>query len=138
MASAQSAGAAPPDRLAPFAHHYADRHAAAEAWKQAGGKVVGYLCDNVPDELITAAGFFPLRVSGAPGLGSERVRRKIDRLFPPDVPVRPAFVTAMLERLLSGAYDLLDYLIRQLALIRAGSSRDENGLTDLAREFIKG
>ena len=97
--------------LEAFAEAYADRFAAARAWKAGGGQVVGYLCDNVPDELISAAGFFPLRVSGAPDVGGERVRRQVDRLYTPDVTTRPAFATAILEQLLSGAYDLLDYLI---------------------------
>lgn len=33
-------------------------------WKAQGGKVVGWLCDYVPEELIHAAGLLPVRVSG--------------------------------------------------------------------------
>ncbi len=33
-------------------------------WKAHGGKVVGWLCDYVPEELIHAAGLLPVRVSG--------------------------------------------------------------------------
>jgi benzoyl-CoA reductase/2-hydroxyglutaryl-CoA dehydratase subunit BcrC/BadD/HgdB len=97
--------------LEPFARLYADRTAAARAWKAAGGRVVGYLCDNVPTELIEAAGFFPLRVSGDPDVDLSVVREKVDRLYPPDVTARPAFVGALLAQLLSGAYGLADYLI---------------------------
>jgi len=46
--------------------HYDQRDLAARAWKAKGGKVVGYFCDKVPDEMILAAGFFPLRLSGDP------------------------------------------------------------------------
>ena len=33
---------------------YRERDRAARAWKAAGGRVVGYLCDNIPEELILA------------------------------------------------------------------------------------
>jgi benzoyl-CoA reductase subunit C len=35
-------------------------------WKARGGKVVGWLCDYVPEELIHAAGLLPVRVTGVP------------------------------------------------------------------------
>jgi len=31
-------------------------------WKEAGGKIVGYFCTNVPEELILAAGVMPYRI----------------------------------------------------------------------------
>ncbi len=91
--------------------HHADPHKAALAWKAKGGKVVGYLCDNVPDELIAAAGFFPLRISGDPDADGQAVRQYVDTLYPPDVTTRPGFATAMLNRLLDGTYGYLDFLI---------------------------
>lgn len=97
--------------LRPFHDAYRDRTAAARAWKASGGQVVGYLCDNVPEELITAAGFFPLRVAGGAGQDVTPVREHVDRLYPPDVAARPVFVDALLARLLDGTYDVLDYLI---------------------------
>ncbi len=33
-----------------------------KAWKEGGGKIVGYFCTNVPEELIMAAGMLPYRV----------------------------------------------------------------------------
>lgn len=33
-----------------------------EAWKKQGGKVIGYFCSYVPEEIITAAGFLPFRI----------------------------------------------------------------------------
>jgi len=82
---------------------------AARAWKANGGKVVGYLCDNVPDELIDAAGFLPVRVSGAPATSLDPVRRYVDGLFQPTR--RIGFAESMLSRLLDGTYEYLDYLI---------------------------
>ncbi len=35
---------------------------AVGAWKQAGGKVVGYVCTNVPEEILIAAGALPYRL----------------------------------------------------------------------------
>jgi benzoyl-CoA reductase/2-hydroxyglutaryl-CoA dehydratase subunit BcrC/BadD/HgdB len=43
--------------------HYQQRNLAALEWKDKGGEVIGYFCDNVPEEVIMAAGFFPLRIS---------------------------------------------------------------------------
>jgi len=41
------------------------RHDYARSWKQrTGGKVLGYLCTYVPEELIYAAGALPVRVMG--------------------------------------------------------------------------
>ena len=43
----------------------ADRHAYARQWKErTGGKVVGYFCTYVPEELIFAAGILPVRILG--------------------------------------------------------------------------
>ena len=45
--------------------HYHQRDIAAKQWKEKGGQVVGFFCDIVPEEMILASGFFPLRLSGA-------------------------------------------------------------------------
>ena len=87
--------------------HYQQRDMAAREWKKQGGKVVGYFCDNVPDELIVAAGFFPLRISGDPGGDTEMARKH----FLARSRKREDFVHSMLNRLLTGEYDFLDYLI---------------------------
>jgi hypothetical protein len=46
--------------------HYRRRDLTARQWKNNGGQVVGYFCDNVPEEFILTAGLFPLRLSGDP------------------------------------------------------------------------
>ena len=53
--------------------HYGQRDLAARQWKEKGGKVVGYLCDNVPEEFILAAGLFPFRLSGDPQGKTEKI-----------------------------------------------------------------
>ncbi|MBN1383109.1 MAG: 2-hydroxyacyl-CoA dehydratase [Deltaproteobacteria bacterium] len=89
--------------------HYCRRDLAARAWKQKGGKVVGYFCDNVPEELIQAAGFFPYRLSGDP-TGTVEIAEK----YPPTGTMaapREGFVNSMFNRLMTGEYDFLDFLV---------------------------
>jgi len=87
--------------------HYDQRDLAARSWKKDGGKVVGYFCDSVPEEMILAAGFFPIRLSGSPKSGTEMARK----IVIPRFTAREEFVHSMLNMLLTGAYDFLDYLI---------------------------
>jgi hypothetical protein len=54
----QQMRAGEPTALSLLKEHYQHRDRAARGWKEKGGKVVAYLCDNVPEELISAAGFF--------------------------------------------------------------------------------
>ncbi|MFC1533936.1 2-hydroxyacyl-CoA dehydratase subunit D [Thermodesulfobacteriota bacterium] len=88
--------------------HYEQRDLAAREWKQKGGKVVGYFCDNVPEEMILAAGLFPLRLSGDPRGGTEKVGEYTDLGL---LWSREGFAASMLHMLLTGKYDFLDYLV---------------------------
>ena len=83
------------------------RDLAAREWKKKGGKIVGYFCDSVPEEMILAAGFFPVRLSGNPEGGTDVARKHIIPRFA----AREEFVHSILNMLLTGAYDFLDYLI---------------------------
>jgi benzoyl-CoA reductase subunit C len=43
-----------------------NRHAYAKAWKErTGGKVLGYFCTYVPEEILHAAGVLPVRILGS-------------------------------------------------------------------------
>lgn len=84
--------------------HYQQRDLAARKWKENGGKVAGYFCDNVPHEMITAAGFFPFRLSGDPKDSTKLADKYTEPFYQPDV-------RSMLNMLLSGQYDFLDFLI---------------------------
>lgn len=89
---------------------YLGRTAEAQAWKASGGRVVGYVCDNVPVELIRAAGFLPFRLSG----DSSRSREEIARLIAPVHSRRFAgneFVEAIYAGLADGSLGFLDYLV---------------------------
>src|SRR3954470_12006061 len=99
----------PHDALERLRAEYRDQQQAARTWKAAGGTVVVYLCDNVPVELIDAAGFLPVRVTGDPEGSVDAVRRHVDGLFQPTR--RIGFAESMLARLLDGTYEYLDFLI---------------------------
>lgn len=93
--------------------HYRQRDRAARTWKQAGGRVVGYLCDNVPEELILAAGLFPYRLSGHPDAGTEAIRRYVQPFAAPFSARNRGigFSDSLLNMLLDGRFDFLDFLI---------------------------
>ncbi len=84
--------------------HYQKRDQAARDWKKNGGRVVGYFCDTVPDELIMAAGFFPLRLSGDPNSGTEEIDKYLESFY-------EGFVRTSLNMLLTGKYDFVDFLV---------------------------
>ncbi len=86
--------------------HYRQRDLAAREWKKKG-KVVGYFCDSVPEELILAAGFFPIRLYGNPSGKTDVARQRLV----PRHPRREDFVHSMLNMLLTGEYDYLDFLV---------------------------
>lgn len=83
---------------------YAQRDLAARQWREKGGRVAGYFCNSVPEELLAAAGFLPFRLSGDPWSGTETADRYSEPFFQPDV-------RSMLNMLLTGRYDFLNFLI---------------------------
>jgi len=49
-----------------FQQWYLNRHEYAKEWKKrTGGKVVGYLCTYVPEEMLLAANILPVRILGS-------------------------------------------------------------------------
>lgn len=83
---------------------YANRDAAARAWKSAGGRVVGVLGATVPVELITAAGMLPVRLVGDPSLPLDLGRPWIED-------TREGYLKSVFERLLAGDFAHLDLLV---------------------------
>jgi benzoyl-CoA reductase/2-hydroxyglutaryl-CoA dehydratase subunit BcrC/BadD/HgdB len=84
--------------------HYRERSSAAKEWKQHGGKVVGYITHNVPEELITAAGLFPLRMSGNPLEATPVGDETMEYFFDPSV-------RSIYNMLLTDKFDFLDFLV---------------------------
>jgi benzoyl-CoA reductase/2-hydroxyglutaryl-CoA dehydratase subunit BcrC/BadD/HgdB len=83
---------------------YDHREAAPRKWHSEGKKIIAALGCDVPDELVLAAGFMPLRVCAAPGSGMTEADRYLEFSFDP-------VVRAQFERLVNGDYsELADYL----------------------------
>jgi benzoyl-CoA reductase/2-hydroxyglutaryl-CoA dehydratase subunit BcrC/BadD/HgdB len=82
----------------------------AREWSADGGEVVAYMCDNFPHELVAAAGMLPFRLRGEPFAPTPNVARYVapDRSAMVTV---PPFVDAMLEPLVAGDYEFVDYVV---------------------------
>ncbi len=83
---------------------YRDRHAFAKAAKANGRRVVGYLSNTVPVEVILAAGMVPVRVSGFPNDRVDLADRTMERFF-------PGRVRSIYDQVLRGALNFLDLLV---------------------------
>jgi benzoyl-CoA reductase/2-hydroxyglutaryl-CoA dehydratase subunit BcrC/BadD/HgdB len=77
---------------------------AVEAWKQAGGKVMGYFCSTVPEELFTAAGMLPFRMRGTGSTSTELS----DSCFSN---INCSYPRHTMNQALLGEYDFLDGLV---------------------------
>lgn len=86
--------------------YYRYRDLAPRDWKARGRKVVGYICNSVPEELIWAAGMMPVRLAGTPGGDVTDVTDvfNVNRYT-------EGFVNTMLNDIMTGEYDYLDYLV---------------------------
>ena len=74
------------------------------AWKDNGGKVIGFFCSTVPEELFTAAGLLPFRMRGTGSTSTELS----DSFFSP---INCSFPRHTLNQALMGEYDFLDGLV---------------------------
>ncbi|MBN2403173.1 MAG: 2-hydroxyacyl-CoA dehydratase [Spirochaetes bacterium] len=84
--------------------HYENRSMAAMEWKLKGRKVVGYIGDDVPEEMIIAAGFLPVRMCGDPGSDMAEADKFSESFYDPSV-------RSILNMLLTDKYNFLDYII---------------------------
>lgn len=88
-----------------LAKTYAERDRAALEWKARGGQVVGCMGSDVPEELLMAAGFLPVRICGNPDADSTLADRYIERAFDPLI--RSQFA----QMVVYGTYRYLDHLV---------------------------
>jgi benzoyl-CoA reductase/2-hydroxyglutaryl-CoA dehydratase subunit BcrC/BadD/HgdB len=84
--------------------HYQRRERDAKEWKAKGGKVAGYVGVDVPEELLMAAGFLPIRITPDPVGSVELAARYFRPNFNP-------VLMSILNRILDGTYAFLDRLI---------------------------
>jgi len=73
-------------------------------WKKQGGKVMGYLCSTIPEEMFTAAGLLPFRLRGTGSTSTE----KADVYFSS---VNCSFPRHCFNQVLRGEYAFLDGLV---------------------------
>ncbi len=84
-----------------FKEWYDHRHEYARDWKQrTGGKVLGYFCTYMPEELIYAAGVLPVRLLGAHETEDVTERHIVSMYCP--------FCRDVLAQGLQGRYEYLD------------------------------
>lgn len=84
-----------------FADWHKNRHQYAKEWKaKTGGKVVGYFCSYVPEEILYAAGVLPVRIIGSHE-PQDVTQNYIYGMFCP-------FCRDCLAQGLKGRYDYLD------------------------------
>ena len=83
---------------------YRDREQAARAARDGGARVVGYFSNNVPEELILAAGLFPVRLTGDPADTTELGDRYMEEFC--DGAIRSIF-----DRMLRGHFNFADLII---------------------------
>jgi benzoyl-CoA reductase subunit C len=89
------------DAVKKFEEIYENRHEYAKKWKErTGGKVMGYFCTYVPEEILHAAGILPVRI-----LGSHEPQNVTEpHIFGMFCP----FCRDVLAQGLQGRYDYLD------------------------------
>ncbi len=81
------------------------RHDYARNWKsRTGGKVIGYFCNYVPEEIITAAGMLPVRV-----IASQEPPTLAERYMPSGFTC--TFARGCLHSIVKGDYNYLDGLV---------------------------
>lgn len=83
---------------------YENRDKAANQWRAGGGKVVGKMGFDVPDELIIAADMLPIQICADPEKELKETNKYLEFAFEP-------VVRAQFEKLIDGTYaDQIDYL----------------------------
>ena len=87
-----------------FDHAYKYRLQGARQFKAAGGKVAGFVSTAVPVELITAAGMYPVMITGDCNGSTALANEWMEDMFDP-------MARAIFQAALAGELDFLDVLI---------------------------
>src|SRR5580698_5038694 len=89
--------------LAQLAAAYLDRERSARAARRRGQKVIGYVSNNVPAELIWASGAFGVQLTGIPGETPTGDRYMED--------FHEGHIRSLFDRFLAGQFDFADAVI---------------------------
>jgi benzoyl-CoA reductase subunit C len=81
--------------------YFNDRSRRAREWHEAGGKVIGYFCCFVPEEIIAALDMLPFRIQCRPGEPIDQADAYIE-------PMACPFARSCFNLALKGEYDFLD------------------------------
>ncbi len=92
------------DALTRLRAAYDDRTAEARKRKSAGQVVVGYFLNSVPEELILAAGHFPVRLAGDPTRPVPMADRYMEDYFDGEV-------RALFDALIVGEFNFVDLIV---------------------------
>ena len=77
---------------------------ALQSWKEQGGKIAGYFCSYVPDEILTAAGILPFRMRATGNTGTDLADRYLSDC-------NCSFVRNCFNTALRGQYEFLDGVV---------------------------
>lgn len=94
------------DVMEKFKFHYENRDHTARSWRSRGRKVIGYMCNSVPEEMIIAAGALPVRITGTPGAPIDTMVGYVG-----STAYAEGFMSTMLNGLVTHKYDYIDYLV---------------------------
>lgn len=106
-----------------FKEIVANRHGVAKEKRDQGRKIVGWLCTNVPEELLYAAGMHPIRV-----IGGTADTAKADGYLYSNV---CSFARSCLQEVFDESYDYLD------GMVTVNSCDNIRRLYDVWSEYIK-
>ncbi|HME45753.1 MAG TPA: 2-hydroxyacyl-CoA dehydratase family protein, partial [Syntrophorhabdales bacterium] len=90
--------------LARVDSYYEDYGSRARALAKEGKKSIGYISAAVPLEIISAAGFVPVRIKGDPGKAVTKADSRMETLVCP-------FLRSAFDLTLDGRYDYLDGIV---------------------------
>lgn len=83
---------------------YYERERTIQEYKAQGAKTIGCMGSDVPEELLIAAGFLPVRISGDPQGKNQQADLYLEMAFDP-------VARSQFDRLLDGTYANLDHLV---------------------------
>ncbi|MDP2936560.1 MAG: 2-hydroxyacyl-CoA dehydratase family protein [Dehalococcoidia bacterium] len=84
----------------PFSEVLADRHQTVKRYRRPGQKVIAWLCSYFPEEIVYAAGMYPVRMMGGSGETTTADAHLYTNMC--------SLVRSCLEEGFKGAYDYLD------------------------------
>lgn len=92
------------DGLAAVNEYYRDYGSRARELKSQGSRIIGYLCAFTPVEIISAAGFIPVRIKGDVNEPITRADTQMETIICP-------LVRSCFDMALKGKYDFIDGLV---------------------------